>query len=59
METLEALFEALGLPTVPPEGGVLAASLRFGGDIRDKYVLSRLLWDLGLLKKVCASLEEK
>ena len=56
---LDSLYEAIGLPTTPPEGGVLARSLRFGGDIRDKYVLPRLLWDLGLLDKVCLSLEDQ
>lgn len=54
---LDELFAMLDLPTLPPEEGVLGRSLRFGGDIRDKYVLSRLLWDLALLDDVCATLD--
>lgn len=56
IEALSHLYATLGLPTSPPEPSVLAESLYFAGDIRDKYVLSRLLWDLDLLDGVCASL---
>lgn len=49
---LEALYEKIGIPATPAEVGVENAltpeTFRFTGDIRDKYVLSRLLWDLGL-----------
>ena len=52
MEELEALYKKIGLPMTPFEVGVDNAlsteTFRFTGDIRDKYVLSRLLWDLGL-----------
>ena len=51
-EELEALYQKIGLPMTPAEVGVENAlsqtTFRFTGDIRDKYVLSRLLWDLGL-----------
>jgi len=57
---LEALMEQVGLYTDPAALGVdqgeLALSFRATKDIRDKYVLSRLAWDLGVLEDLCASL---
>lgn len=50
-ETLEALFDKTGMPKTPGELGISDAitDMAFAAtkDIRDKYVLSRLLWDLG------------
>ena len=52
VKELEALYKKIGLPMTPAEVGVendlATETFRFTGDIRDKYVLSRLLWDLGL-----------
>ena len=55
-EERAAFYEEIGFPTSPAEIGIeeeeLRACLRFAGDIRDKYVLPRLLWDLGLSKEI-------
>lgn len=49
--TLERLFDKAGLPKTPGELGISEeiTEMVFAAtkDIRDKYVLSRLLWDLG------------
>ena len=49
---LEALFDAAKLPKTAEEIGMetelLPMTLQATKDIRDKYVLSRLLWDLGM-----------
>ena len=45
------LMESVGLPTAPAELGLdadLDKVFLATKDIRDKYVLSRLVWDLGL-----------
>ena len=50
-EDLAQFYRAIGFPDSPATIGMdrdeVHAALRFAGDIRDKYVLSRLLWDLG------------
>ncbi len=49
-------MKKVGLPTTAAELGVSRGELRdafyMAKDIRDKYVLGRLLWDLGLLDEV-------
>ena len=49
---LEKLYRAIGLPETPEQIGIDAdivpVTLAATKDIRDKYVLSRLIWDLGL-----------
>lgn len=54
-ETVRALLEGLGAPTEPAQIGLTEEEVRktfpMTKDIRDKYVLSRLLWDLGELKE--------
>lgn len=51
--TLERLFETVGLPKTPDEIGIdsreLPITFKAAKDIRDKYVLPRLCWDLGIL----------
>ena len=55
-DTLEALLDTIGAPKTLAELGtdetlwphIFAATK----DIRDKYVLSRLCWDLGILEEV-------
>lgn len=53
---LEALFDSLGLPKTPKEIGIdekiLQKTFCFTKDIRDKYVLSRLCWDLGIIEEI-------
>lgn len=55
-EELVTFYEEIGFPASPAEIGIgeeeLRDSLRFAGDIRDKYVLPRLLWDLGLSDEI-------
>lgn len=50
-EDLAKFYRGIGFPDSPAAIGMgtdeVQASLRFAGDIRDKYVLPRLLWDLG------------
>ena len=61
-ETLEALFDKIEMPKLPSLVGAAdedtPKAFLFTGDIRDKYVLSRLLWDLGLEEEFAASILE-
>ncbi len=56
-EELSAFYASIGFPNSPAaigmDGDEVLASLRFAGDIRDKYVLPRLLWDLGEEDLIC------
>lgn len=56
LKRLEALFDSLGLPKSPKEIGIdekiLQKTFCFTKDIRDKYVLSRLCWDLGIIEEI-------
>ena len=50
----EKLLDAIGAPKALDDIGVdapLSMIFRATKDIRDKYVLSRLLWDLGILEE--------
>ena len=53
---LEALFDRVGLPKTPGEIGIdestLPMAFRAAKDIRNKYVLPRLAWDLGVLEEL-------
>ena len=53
---LEALFDKLGAPKTMKEigidEGIFALTFKATKDIRDKYVLSRLCWDLGVLDEM-------
>lgn len=53
---IEELFAKIGLPTKSAEIGVdekiLPMTFKATKDIRDKYVLSRLCWDLGIIEEV-------
>ena len=56
-DAIVSLMKALQEPTQPrtlglSDGEVISA-LRCSQEIRDKYILSRLLWDLGLLDEYC------
>lgn len=52
---VESLLKSVGAPTTMQELGFSAEeeqkAIRMSKDIRDKYVGSRLLWDLGLLEE--------
>ena len=66
---IEAILDAIGCPKTIEEIGldadILPMTLRASKDIRDKYILSRLLWDIGLLDEYaeqmadCPDREEK
>ena len=46
------ILDKIGAPKTAKEIGIdcdLATTLKATKDIRDKYVLSRLLWDLGVI----------
>ena len=59
-EVIRALLVKLDSPTSPEEIGIdrktLPTTFMATKDIRDKYVLSRLLWDLGLLDEYASKL---
>ena len=52
-EQVEAILDAIDAPKSAEDiglpGGILPMTVKAAKDIRDKYVLSRLLWDLGIL----------
>lgn len=52
---VEGALKAIGAPTIPQEIGLTADDVRttfyMTKDIRDKYIGSRLLWDLGVLQE--------
>ncbi len=51
---IESILDTIGAPKTAKEIGIdcdLATTLKATKDIRDKYVLSRLLWDLGIIEE--------
>ena len=52
-DRLTTLYKTVGLPTTLEQIGqnsnILPMTLMAAKDIRDKYVLPRLAWDLGIL----------
>ena len=60
-EDIERLLEMIGAPKEAQEigisGDLLPMSFKATKDIRDKYVLSRLCWDLGVLDELADSLK--
>ncbi len=60
MKTLDYLYDTVGLPKTPGQAGIddslLPSTVRVAGDIRDKYVLPRLLWDIGVIDEFADSL---
>ena len=57
VEAFEELLQTIGLPTSIEQIGIerdkLPMTLKCTKDMRDKYVLTRLLWDLGILDEFC------
>ncbi|MBQ2240843.1 MAG: sn-glycerol-1-phosphate dehydrogenase [Clostridia bacterium] len=57
VEEFEAILDSIEAPKTLEEIGLdsstLAMTLKSTKDIRDKYVLPRLLWDIGELDEVC------
>ena len=60
VEYLENLMDGIGCPKTPEEVGVkceiLPMTFKASKDIRDKYVLSRLCWDLGIIDEILGEL---
>lgn len=60
-DTLSQLFKMLGLPQnisdIEPDVSLLPNIFKATKDIRDKYVLSRLLWDLGIIEDYAAMIK--
>jgi glycerol-1-phosphate dehydrogenase [NAD(P)+] len=52
-QEIEGILDKIGAPKTAEEIGIdcdLTTTLKATKDIRDKYVLSRLLWDLGIIE---------
>ena len=56
VKELDSLFDLIGAPKSPDEIGIdpkiLPMTFKATKDIRDKYVLSRLCWDLGIIDEI-------
>lgn len=56
LSRLDKLFDKIGLAKTPDEigidGNILPDTFKATKDIRDKYVLSRLCWDLGIIDEI-------
>jgi glycerol-1-phosphate dehydrogenase [NAD(P)+] len=53
-QEIEGILDKIGAPKTAEEIGIdcdLTTTLKATKDIRDKYVLSRLLWDLGIIEE--------
>lgn len=54
---VDRLYSMVGMPTSPEEinidSAIVPMTFAATKDIRDKYVLSRLAWDLGVLDELC------
>lgn len=61
-EEMEALLSSLGAPINPEEIGVsmelTADGIRIAKEVRERYTLLQLLWDLGLSEKYAAKMVE-
>ncbi len=55
-ETLSQLLDALGIEKLNIDKETAKRTFLATKDIRDKYVLSRLAWDLGICDELCALL---
>ena len=57
---IEAILDSIGAPKLPRDIGLeddIKATFSATKDIRDKYVLSRLLWDIGLLDDFASDID--
>ena len=56
VEDTEKLLDLIGAPKTMTEIGIdeelLPMTFKASKDIRDKYVLSRLAWDLGIIEEI-------
>lgn len=62
-EEMEALLQGLGAPVRPEEIGLsrelVEDGIQIAKEVRDRYTLLQLLWDLGLEKKYAASVTKE
>ena len=62
LDAIVNLMKRLQEPTLPRtlglSDGEVVSALRCSQEIRDKYILSRLLWDLGLLDEYAERLRQ-
>ncbi|MBQ7900957.1 MAG: sn-glycerol-1-phosphate dehydrogenase [Clostridia bacterium] len=58
---LKKLYRSIGLPETPEQIGIdksiVPMTFKASKDIRNKYVLSHLAWDLGILDELCNELK--
>ena len=56
IEEIERILDKVSIPKLPEEIGIdksiLPLTIKSAKDIRDKYVLPRLLWDLGIIDEM-------
>jgi glycerol-1-phosphate dehydrogenase [NAD(P)+] len=56
VEEIERILDKVSIPKLPEEIGIdksiLPLTIKSAKDIRDKYVLPRLLWDLGIIEEM-------
>lgn len=56
LDEINRLFNTVGLPKTPDEIGIdgklLPMTFKSANDIRDKYIMSRLCWDLGIIDEL-------
>ena len=61
LEEIEALMKQAGMPTRPEEIGVdkraVINAFICSRDVRDKFMLSSMLWDIGYMEEIAAWLE--
>mgnify|MGYP003299036898 CR=1 FL=1 len=57
LEMLDNFYRELDMPTVSYSGDIIKMTVKAGKDIRNKYVLPHLLWDLGILDDLCEKIE--
>ena len=63
LDEIDTFYDKVGLPKTMKEIGIdeadLSLSFKATKDIRDKYVLSRICWDLGIIDEICVTLCEE
>ena len=59
---IEAILRSIGAPKLPQDIGLaddFKTTFSATKDIRDKYVLSRLLWDIGRIDELCSNMDSE
>lgn len=62
-DEFEKLLDLIASPKTPDEMGiekeVTITALKAATDIRDKYILPKLLWDIGVIDEICEEINNK